>query len=55
MTEQTRREIIKAIAYGKKTDEICAVMNVSAEDVNSIAENEIASQRDYLRSMGYLR
>lgn len=54
MNEQTRRECIKALAYGRSRDEACAVMNVSAEDVNGITEKEIATQRNYLRSMGYM-
>ena len=54
MTEQTRRECIKALAYGKETREICAVMNVLEEDVNSISAEEVAKEREYLRSMGYV-
>ena len=40
MNEQTMRECIKALAYGCSRDEVCAVMNVSAEDVNGITEKE---------------
>lgn len=54
MTEQTRRECIKALAYGRSRDEVCAVMNVSEEEVNSITNKEIDTQRNYLRSMGYM-
>lgn len=54
MSEQTRRECIKALAYGRSRDEVCAVMNVSEEDVNGITEKEITTQRDYLASMGYV-
>jgi hypothetical protein len=54
MTDQTKRECIKALAYGRSRDEVCTVMNVSAEEVNGITEKEIATQRDYLRSMGYM-
>ena len=53
MSEQTRRECIKALAYGRSVDEVCAVMNVSAEDVNGITSDEIATERNYLQSMGY--
>ena len=55
MNEQTRRECIKALAYGRSRDEACAVMNVSAEDVNGITEKEITTQRNYLREMGYIQ
>lgn len=51
MNEQTRRECIKALAYGRSRDEVCAVMNVSED---GITEKEIDTQRDYLRSMGYM-
>lgn len=54
MTEQTKRECVKALAYGRSVDEICAVMDVPKEEVISITEKEIATQRDYLRSMGYM-
>ena len=54
MTEQTRRECIKALAYGRSRDEVCAVMNVSADEVNGITDKEITTQRNYLRSMGYM-
>ena len=55
MNEQTRRECIKALAYGHSRDEVCAVMNVSAEDVNGITEKEITTQRNYLKKMGYIQ
>jgi hypothetical protein len=54
MTDQTRRECVKALAYGHSRDEVCAVMSVPKEEVISITEKEIATQRDYLRSMGYM-
>jgi hypothetical protein len=55
MTEQTRRECIKALAYGRTVSEICAVINVPKEEVLSITEKEISTQRDYLKSMGYIK
>ena len=55
MTDQTRRECIKALAYGRSRDEVCAVMDVSAEDVNGITEKEITTQRNYLQKMGYIQ
>ena len=54
MTEQTRRECIKSLAYGRSCDEVCAVMNVSEKEINGITNKEIDTQRDYLRSMGYM-
>ena len=55
MTDQTRRECIKALAYGHSCDEVCAVMNVSEEEVNGITEKEITTQRNYLTKMGYIQ
>lgn len=55
MAEQTRRECIKALAYGLPCDKVCAVMNVSEEDVNGITEKEITTQRNYLQKMGYIQ
>ena len=55
MNEQTRRECIKALAYGRSRAEVCAVMNVSEEDVNGITEKEITQQRNYLTKMGYIQ
>lgn len=55
MTEQTRRECIKALAYGHSRDEVCAVMNVTEEEVNGITEKEITTQRNYLTKMGYIQ
>ena len=55
MNEQVRRECIKALAYGRSRDEVCAVMNVSAEDINDITGKEITTQRNYLQKMGYIQ
>lgn len=55
MNEQTRRECIKVLAYGRSRDEVCDVMDVSAEDVNGITEKEITQQRNYLQKMGYIQ
>lgn len=55
MTEQTKRECIKALAYGRSRSEVCAVMNVSAEDINDITEKEITQKRNYLQKMGYIQ
>lgn len=54
MTGQTKREYIKALAYGRTVGEICTVLNVPKEEVLSITEKEISTMRDYLKSMGYI-
>ena len=55
MTEQTKRECIKALAYGRSHAEACAVMGVTEEEVNCLTEKEITTQRNYLRKMGYIQ
>lgn len=55
MNEQTRRECIKALTYGRSRDVVCAVMDVPKEALNDITEKEITTQRNYLRSMGYIQ
>ena len=55
MTEQVKRQIIKALAYGKTNDEIKECMNVSDEDIDSITAEEIKAEKAYYREMGYLQ
>ena len=55
MTEQVKRQIIKAFAYGKNKEEIKECMNVSDEDVDSITAEEIKAEKAYYREMGYLQ
>lgn len=54
MTDQTRREVIKALAYGKSEREIINVMGVTSDDVKSVAQSEIDNERAYLKEMGYV-
>lgn len=55
MTEQVKRQIIKALAYGKTNDEIKECMNVSDEDIDSITDEEIRAEKNYYKEMGYLQ
>ena len=55
MTEQVKRQIIKALAYGKTNDEIKECMNVSDEDIDSITDEEIKAEKNYYKEMGYLQ
>ena len=55
MTEQVKRQIIKAFAYGKSKEKIKECMNVSDEDVDNITSTEIADEQKYYREMGYLQ
>lgn len=55
MTDAVRKQIIKALAYGKNKEEIKECMNVSDEDIDSITSTEIADEQKYYREMGYLQ
>ncbi len=55
MTEQIKRQLIKALAYGKGREEIKDCMGVSDEDINSITAEEIEAEKAYYREMGYLQ
>ena len=55
MTEQVKRQIIKAFAYDKSKEEIKECMNVSDEDVDSITDEEIKAEMNYYKEMGYLQ
>ena len=54
ITDQTRREIIKARAYGKTEAEIIDIMGVTSDDVKSVSQGEIDDERAYLKEMGYV-
>lgn len=52
MNEQTKRQVLKALAYDTDREKIKAVMRVSDEDINSITDEEIKAEKDYYREMG---
>ncbi len=54
MTEQTKRQLIKALAYGKTNDEIKECMEITDDDINSVTAEEIEAEKAYYREMGYL-
>lgn len=41
MTEQTRREVIKALARGYSEEKTADLMNVTVEEVKTITQDEI--------------
>ncbi len=55
MTEQIKRQLIKALAYGKSREEIKECMSISDEDINNIAQDEVDKEKAYYREMGYLQ
>ena len=55
MTGQVKRQLIKALAYGKTKEEIKDCMGVSDEDIKSITSQEVSAEKDYYKEMGYLQ
>lgn len=55
MTDAIRKQIIKALAYNKTKEEIKECMNVSDDDINNIAQDEVDKEKAYYREMGYLQ
>lgn len=55
MTEQVKRQIIKAFAYGKSKEEIKECMNESDENIDSITDEEIKAEKNYYKEIGYLQ
>lgn len=55
MTDDIRREVVNALAYGKSIVEIHDVMGVSAAGIKSIGKEEIAAKREELRRRGYVK
>lgn len=52
---ETKRQIIKALAYNKTAEEIQTAMpDVTDEDINSIPQSEVEAEKQYYREMGYL-
>ena len=55
MTEQTKRQLIKALAYGKTNDDIKECMAITDDDINSVTAEESEAEKAYYREMGYLQ
>jgi len=54
LSNDVYRECVKALAYGKSSKEISAVMGVDEIDVKSIPQAHVKTEREYLRQMGYI-
>lgn len=55
MTSDIKREVIKALAYGKSPDEIAAVMEIPVEEVQNIKNSEVNVKRAELIAKGYIK
>lgn len=50
MTDQTRKEVIKSIVYGKTAKEIAEIYGISVDEVGKIMQDnadEINAEREY--------
>lgn len=57
MSEQTKFEIVKALAYGESPEQIAAAEGIRAAAVQEIKQNsaaEIAEEKEDLRKAGFL-
>lgn len=55
MTEQIKRQIIKALAYGKSKEKIKENLGLTDEDISSVTPEEVIAEKDYYREMGYIK
>ena len=55
MTNEIKRQLIKALAYGKTNDEIKECMEITENDINSVTAEEIEAEKAYYREMGYIK
>nr|WP_319487227.1 helix-turn-helix domain-containing protein [uncultured Caproiciproducens sp.] len=57
MSEQTKFEVIKALAYGEEPQQIADVEGISVSTVQEVQQScadEIAEEREDLRKAGYI-
>lgn len=54
MSEEIKRQLIKALAYGMNREQIKEAMSVSDEDINSVKSEELESEKAYYKEMGYI-
>jgi DNA-directed RNA polymerase specialized sigma24 family protein len=50
MTDQTRKEVIKSIVYGKTAEEIAEIYGISVDEVGKIMQDnadDINAEREY--------
>jgi DNA-directed RNA polymerase specialized sigma24 family protein len=55
MTSDVYNECVKALAYGYTAATVAAIMEVSEEEVKSIADEKVAAKREELKGKGYIR
>lgn len=50
MTEQTRREVIKALARGYSAEKTADLMNVNVDEVNTVTQEEINEGKEHIKN-----
>lgn len=55
MTSEIKRQLIKALVYGKAAEEIKKCVNVTDEDIDSVTAEELETEKVYYREMGYIK
>lgn len=54
MTDQTRKEVIKSIVYGKTAEEIAEIYGISVDEAEKIMQDnadEINAEREYRKML----
>ena len=54
MTDQTRKEVIKSIVYGKTAEEIAEIYGISVDELGKIMQDnadEINAEREYRKML----
>ena len=54
MTEQTRKEVIKSIVYGKTAEEISEIYGISVDEAGKIMQDnadDINAEREYRKML----
>ena len=54
MTDQTRKEVIKSIVYGKTAEEIAEIYGISVDEAGKIMQDnadEINAEREYRKML----
>ena len=49
MSEQTRREVIKALARGYSPEKVADLMGVTVDEVKSISQDEIDRGKEFFK------
>lgn len=57
MTEQVKRQLIKALAYNPEENRnvLKENLNITDDEIDSITGEEVIAERNYYKEMGYLQ